>query len=90
MRTARSEPLGLTLDLEADGSSESSQAGWLLPAIGLLPDRQRLVVFLRYYADLDYRSIAEILGVARGTLAATLHAAQEQLRTTFLLEGVRE
>src|SRR5437763_3781502 len=27
----------------------------LAPLIAALPERQRLVVFLRYYADLDYR-----------------------------------
>jgi DNA-directed RNA polymerase specialized sigma24 family protein len=30
-----------------------------LPAA--LPERQRLVLFLRYYDDLDYRSIADAL-----------------------------
>lgn len=45
-----------------------------------LPDRQRLVIFLRYYADLDYATIAEMLGVAEGTVAATLNAARTALR----------
>jgi RNA polymerase sigma-70 factor (ECF subfamily) len=44
-------------------------------AIALLPERQRLVLFLRYYADLDYAAIAAVLGIAEGTVAATLHAA---------------
>jgi RNA polymerase sigma-70 factor (ECF subfamily) len=47
----------------------------LAPTIAALPERQRLVVFLRYYADLDYRSIAEILGIEVGTVGATLSAA---------------
>jgi DNA-directed RNA polymerase specialized sigma24 family protein len=32
------------------------------------------------YADLDYDQIAALLGVARGTVAATLHAAHGKLR----------
>jgi len=40
-----------------------------------LPERQRLAVFLRYYADLSYEQIAEALGVRAGTVAASLHAA---------------
>ena len=48
--------------------------------IAELPERQRLVLFLRYYADLDYRAIAEILAIAPGTVSATLHAAHEALR----------
>jgi DNA-directed RNA polymerase specialized sigma24 family protein len=31
-----------------------------------LPERQRLAVFLRYYADLSYEQIAEALGARPG------------------------
>jgi RNA polymerase sigma-70 factor (ECF subfamily) len=54
--------------------------------IAALPERQRLVVFLRYYADLDYRSIAVALGVEVGTISATLSAAHSALRAK--LKGV--
>ena len=50
-------------------------------ALAALPERQRLALFLRYYADLDYAGIAETLGVARGTVSATLHAARANLET---------
>ena len=49
--------------------------------IAALPERQRLVLFLRHYADLDYAAIAETLGVTRGTVSATLHAARANLET---------
>jgi RNA polymerase sigma-70 factor (ECF subfamily) len=45
-----------------------------------LPERQRLAVFLRYYADLDYRSIAEALDIETGTVSATLSSAHAALR----------
>jgi RNA polymerase sigma factor (sigma-70 family) len=48
--------------------------------VAALPERQRLVLFLRYYADLDYRQIADILGVTTGTVSASLHAAHNTLR----------
>ena len=48
-----------------------------------LPERQRLVVFLRYFADLDYREIAEALDVKVGTVSATLHAAHAALRSAL-------
>jgi RNA polymerase sigma factor (sigma-70 family) len=54
--------------------------GDLRALVAALPERQRLVLFLRYYADLDYRSIADALGVRPGTVAAHLHAAHETLR----------
>ena len=49
-------------------------------AVARLPERQRLVLFLRYYADLDYRTIAELLGIEVGTVSATLSAAHQNLR----------
>lgn len=48
--------------------------------VALLPERQRLAVFLRYFADLDYRSIAAALDVEVGTVSATLSAAHAALR----------
>ncbi len=48
-------------------------------AVRALPPRRRLVVFLRYFADLSYAEIAEIVGVAEGTVAATLAQAKEEL-----------
>ena len=52
----------------------------LRAALALLPDRQRTAVFLRYYADLDYTTIGEALGITTGTVAATLNAAHSALR----------
>ena len=48
--------------------------------VASLPERQRLVVFLRYFADLDYRSIATALDVEVGTVSATLATAHAALR----------
>jgi RNA polymerase sigma factor (sigma-70 family) len=52
-----------------------------------LPERQRLALFLRYYADLDYAAIAAALGISPGTVGALLHTARTSLRRT--LEEVR-
>jgi RNA polymerase sigma factor (sigma-70 family) len=49
-------------------------------AVAALPERQRLTLFLRYYADLDYAAIAAALDVKEGTVGATLHAAHAALR----------
>jgi RNA polymerase sigma-70 factor (ECF subfamily) len=47
--------------------------------VAALPERQRLAVYLRYYADLDYRAIAEVLDVEVGTVSATLSSAHQAL-----------
>ena len=51
--------------------------------LAALPERQRLVVFLRYYADLEYREIATALGIEVGTVGATLNAAHTALRAAL-------
>lgn len=56
--------------------------------LAALPERQRLAVFLRYYADLDYRTIASVLQIEVGTVSATLSAALTSLRRS-LAEAAR-
>ena len=55
--------------------------------LDLLTERQREIVFLHYYADLDYAAIAEALAISPGTVGATLNAARATLRQA--LEEVR-
>lgn len=52
----------------------------------LLTDRQREVLFLHYYADLDYATIAHALGISPGTVGATLSAARQTLRPALRKE----
>jgi RNA polymerase sigma factor (sigma-70 family) len=61
-------------------NGRSEQDFELRDALARLPERQRTAVFLRYYADLDYAAIGEALGIAEGTVAATLNAAHAALR----------
>jgi RNA polymerase sigma-70 factor, ECF subfamily len=58
-------------------------------AVHALPPRRRLVIFLRYFADLSYREIAEIAGVSEGTVAATISQAQQELAQLLAPEEVR-
>jgi RNA polymerase sigma-70 factor (ECF subfamily) len=52
----------------------------LWDAVARLPRRQRTAVVLRYVADLPEADIAKAMGVARGTVAATLAAARRRLQ----------
>jgi RNA polymerase sigma-70 factor, ECF subfamily len=82
-RRASREPSDLELRGEVEWSSNGSterEAGALHEVIRNLPERQRLVLFLRYYGDLDYRSIARALDLRMGTVSATLHAAHLGVR----------
>jgi DNA-directed RNA polymerase specialized sigma24 family protein len=51
--------------------------------LDLLTDRQREIVFLHYYADLEYAAIAEALAISPGTVGATLNAARRTLRAAL-------
>jgi RNA polymerase sigma-70 factor (ECF subfamily) len=55
----------------------------LASAIHALPPRRRMVVFLRYFADLPLSEIADVLGIAEGTVSATLAQARSDLRAAL-------
>jgi RNA polymerase sigma factor (sigma-70 family) len=67
-------------DGRTDGGHHDSD---LRVRLAALPERQRLVVFLRYFADLEYREIASVLSIETGTVSATLHAAHANLRAAY-------
>jgi RNA polymerase sigma-70 factor (ECF subfamily) len=75
-------------DPDPAGESEGLAGDDVREAVARLPERQRLVLFLRYYADLDYASIATAVAIRPGTVAATLHAAHATLRHS--LQEVRQ
>jgi RNA polymerase sigma factor (sigma-70 family) len=45
-----------------------------------LPDRARMALVLRYYADMSYEEIADTLGVRRAFVGVLLLRARHQLR----------
>ena len=59
----------------------------VLAAIDTLPDRYRAPIVLRYYADLDYASIAAILGVDANQVATLLLRGRRRLRDALASEG---
>jgi RNA polymerase sigma-70 factor (ECF subfamily) len=61
----------------------------LAAAVQSLPPRRRLIVFLRYFADLPYQTIAEVLEIDEGTVAATLAQARQALALILDQEGAR-
>jgi RNA polymerase sigma-70 factor (ECF subfamily) len=69
--------------LESVANGHPDEWRELRAAVAALPERQRSVLFLRHYADLDYEQIASVLGVARGTVAATLNQAHAALRKSI-------
>lgn len=80
---AKRNPVEVELSHEAfavtsNGSEPSDER--VREALARLTDRQRLIVFLRFYADLDYGGIAEALEISVGTVGAAIHSAKATLR----------
>jgi RNA polymerase sigma-70 factor (ECF subfamily) len=81
--SAREHPLEEAVDPHLPQPAHDLE---LAAALHELPPRRRLVIFLRYFADLSYAEIAYVCGISEGTVAATL----TQARTTLLkqLQGM--
>lgn len=56
------------------------QAGQLLRSLNQLPQKQRLVVYLRFYADESLEGIAGAIGCSVGTVKSRLFHGLERLR----------
>ena len=82
----RSSP-AVAYDDPAGANGHPERDAELRVALARLTERQRTAVFLRHYADLDYATIGDALGISPGTVASTLNAAHTALRTR--LEEVR-
>jgi RNA polymerase sigma-70 factor (sigma-E family) len=54
-------------------------AGHVWEAVARLPERERMLIALRYVADLRQADIAELLGVAPGTVASGLNRGRRRL-----------
>lgn len=79
----------LSLDDADVGLVEPTRDLILAEALRDLSPRRRLMVFLRYFADLSYQTIAEVCEVDEGTVAATLTQARIALAQRLTREEVQ-
>ena len=71
--------------LEADSElSGDSIQGKLQRAILKLPDKQRLVFNMKYYEEMKYEEMSEILGTSVGALKASYHHAVKKIERYVL------
>jgi RNA polymerase sigma-70 factor (sigma-E family) len=82
VRRAPRERLGDAASAEA-AVLERAEHRALQGALATLSERQRRVIVLRYWLDLDQAEIAETLGVAVGTVKATTSQALAKLRKAW-------
>jgi RNA polymerase sigma-70 factor (ECF subfamily) len=85
-RRRRTERLALDRTTAGASPTVSAPALELWRAVGELPERQRLAVVLRYVGDLTEAQTAEVMGIAPGTVAATLSVARRSLAERLRIE----
>lgn len=66
--------------IEADSDFDGDAAAELLrKAVVTLPEKQRLVFNMKYYDEMKYEEISEILGTSVGALKASYHLAVKKI-----------
>lgn len=91
---ARSRTAAVGENVETAAGSEPATAGEQADAqrvhgaLAELPEEQRRVLELGYFAGLSCSEIAESLGVPIGTVKSRLHAALKKLRAAFRVDEV--
>lgn len=70
--------------IEADEYVDGDElAKKLRKAIATLPEKQRLVFNMKYYDEMKYEQISEILGTSVGALKASYHLAVKKIESFF-------
>lgn len=70
--------------IEADSYFDGDAAAELLrKAVVTLPEKQRLVFNMKYYDEMKYEEISEILGTSVGALKASYHLAVKKIEQYF-------
>jgi len=90
-RTRRESPVAEVRDTTyADPSARVDTGDAVWRVCRALPRQQRAAVVLRFYEDLDYPEIAEVLGLAEPTVRSHVHRALAALRTELSQEDGHE
>ena len=74
-------------NLQGDAYFDGDEAALKLQkAVLSLPDKQRLVFNMKYYNEMKYEEISEILGTSVGALKASYHYAVQKVEAYMALE----
>lgn len=70
--------------LESDPYFDGDETELLLQkAIATLPDKQRIVFNMKYFDDMKYETMSELLGTSVGALKASYHFAVKKIEQYF-------
>jgi RNA polymerase sigma-70 factor, ECF subfamily len=71
----------------SDDIQDIETAEWVAASLARLSHDLREIVELKVYADLTFREISELTGLAQGTVATRYRSALEKMRTQMVKES---
>jgi len=74
------DALGRSIGAVDGGYDAVEERAWLLPALGALPEQERMVVRLRFVDDLTQSEIARRLGISQMQVSRLLRRALDRMR----------
>ncbi len=84
LETDNEGELSLADQLESDPYFDGDQTErQLQEAIATLPDKQRMVFNMKYFNEMKYEDISEVLGTSVGALKASFHIAVKKIEEYF-------
>jgi RNA polymerase sigma-70 factor (ECF subfamily) len=89
LRTRKRAPVAVgcdDLDLSSPADESALDRRALEIAMENLPEMQREVLRLRYFGDLTYHELAQLLDVPMGTVMSRLHMARKALAVLMMKE----
>ncbi len=89
-RTRRESPVAEVRDASYDATAHGDTGDAVWRVCSGLPRQQRAAVVLRFYEDLDYPEIADVLGLAEATVRSHVHRALAALRAELTEEDRHE
>jgi RNA polymerase sigma-70 factor (ECF subfamily) len=66
-----------------DGPSTETLDEMLMEALKLLPDKQKSVFSLRYFEEMTYKELSQVLQTSEGALKASYHHAVKKIENYF-------
>lgn len=67
---------------------EDERAQMMREALDQLSPKYRMPLVLRYYGDLEYKDIAEVMKLPEGTIKTRIHRAKSELKKLLEKKGV--
>lgn len=74
----------------ADAADRDARRSLIHEALESLDEKYRTPLVLRFYGELDYREVADALGVAEGTIKTRIHRGKKALKDRLTAKGVTD